>query len=85
MYIEFQLPNGAAGQAAAYSMRFISNQMKAWSQEYDIPYKTKQVKYTYRVIFDDPATYSFWALTWVPASMAASRWRLVDPMARPPK
>lgn len=83
MYIEFRLPNGSAGQAAAHSKRLIDIQMQEWSELHEIPYKTKLVKYTYRVIFDNPENYSFWALTWEPRSYSARRWSLIEPMSPP--
>jgi len=84
MYIEFRLPNGAAGQAALHAKMLIDQGLTEWYEQYSIPFKTKEVKYTYRVIFDDPANYSFWALTWVSTNYATGRWSLKEPM-NPPK
>jgi len=83
MYIEFRLPNGAGGQTALYSKILIDQGLIDWYEKYSIPYKTKIVKYTYRVIFDDPDSYSFWALTWVSKNYATSRWSLKEPMKSP--
>lgn len=64
MYIEFMLPNGSAGQAAAHSLLIIRRELVEWSMKYDIPYTEKTVKYTHRVCFDNPDHYSFFSLTW---------------------
>lgn len=68
MYLEFKLPNGAAGQAAAFANRILTQELHAWSDKYKIPYNSKIFKYTKRVTFDDDATYSFFAMTWNPST-----------------
>ena len=84
MYIEFTLPHGSAGQAAAHSLLLIRRQLVDWSIQHNIPYKEKLVKYVLKVTFDDPNNYTFFGLTWEPKSYAAGRYRLVEPM-NPPK
>ena len=64
MYIEFSLPTGAGGQAAAHANMIINNHLVEWSQKYQIPYNTKIVKYKKRVTFDADESYSLFALTW---------------------
>ena len=66
MYIEFKLPQGAGGQAAAWANRILNNALHDWSDRYQIPYNTKVVKYTKRITFDDDRHYEFFALTWSP-------------------
>jgi len=79
MYIEFQLPNGAAGQAAAYINHQIIKALHEWSDRYNIPYNTKLHKYIRRVSFDDDTHYSLFAMTWNPANHPfLSRWRIVS-------
>lgn len=85
MYIEFSLPNGAAGQAAAYSLRAIRKELEDWSLKHNIPYNEKLNKYIFKVTLADPEHYTFFGLTWEPRSYAATRFRLVEPMSRPPK
>jgi len=84
MYIEFRLPTGAGGIAAQYTNGIISQNLKEWSQRYDIPYTKKIYKYTVRVTFDDEKFYDFFALTWQPKSDQFSsyltNYRFVEPM-----
>lgn len=84
MYIEFTLPTGAGGLAAGYTKFYIEKELRAWSEKYGIPYKTKTQNYRLKVTFTDPEHYSFWVLTWVSVNYSTSRWRLVEPM-QPPK
>lgn len=85
MYIEFSLPNGSAGQAAAHSLIVIRKQLVEWSIQHNIPYNEKLSKYILKVTFEDPNHYTFFGLTWEPRSYAAKRYRLVEPMDPPPK
>ena len=80
MYIEFSLPNGSAGQAAAHANTIINNHLVEWSQKYQIPYTTKVVKYIKRVTFEQDEHYSLFAMTWNPARRyyALGRWRIVS-------
>ena len=80
MYIEFSLPNGSAGQAAAYSNRIITMALHEWSTKYDIPFDTKIIKYIKRVTFNDDAHYSLFALTWNPDKKVhvLGKWRIVS-------
>ena len=63
MYIEFRLPQGSGGQAAAYANYLIVKELRAWSDQYRIPYRSKIIKYVKRVTFDDDTAYSFFAMT----------------------
>lgn len=80
MYIEFSLPNGSAGQAAGHANMIINNALLAWSEKYDIPYKTKIIKYTKRVTFEKDEHYSLFAMTWNidKKFYALGRWRVVE-------
>ena len=80
MYIEFSLPNGSAGQAAAHANMIINNELVLWSQKYQIPYNTKIVKYSKRVTFPKDEHYSLFAMTWNPERRyyALGRWRIVS-------
>lgn len=80
MYIEFSLPNGSAGQAAAHSLLSIRKTLVTWGQKYNVPYSEKTIKYTHRVTFDDDAHYSLFAMTWNPDKKfyALDRWRIVS-------
>jgi len=80
MYVEFSLPHGSAGQAAAHSLLLIRRALIDWSQKYGISYTEKTVKYTHRVCFENPDHYSFFSLTWNPDSKfhSLSRFQIVD-------
>lgn len=85
MYVEFRLTakDDKSSIRAELALHLINRDLHAWSDQYDIPYKTKVHKLTKRVMFDDIETYSFFALTFVPTSHTATRWSLVEPMDRP--
>ena len=80
MYIQFSLPSGAAGQAAAHANRIITLALHEWANKYDIQFSVKNVKYFKRVTFDDDAHYSLFAMTWNPDRKyhALARWRIVS-------
>lgn len=64
MYIEFQLPQGAAGWAAQHALHQIKQEIAAWSIRYGIPYTQKTVKYTHRLAFDNQANFTLFSMTW---------------------
>lgn len=79
MYIEFQLPTGAAGQAAIHANSIIIKALHEWSDRYNIPYNTKLHKYNRRITFDDDAHYTLFSMTWNPTNKPfLSRWRIVS-------
>lgn len=80
MYIEFSLPKGSAGRAAAEANREITYALHRWSDKYYIPYNSKIHKFTKRVTFDDDASYSLFAMTWNSdkKSDILGRWRIVS-------
>ena len=91
MYIEFSLPSGAGGMAAAYIAQQIRRHLADWSERYQIEFTgVKTVKYTLRATFRDPKYYNFFALTWDPDANQIGlksyikNFRLVEPMD-PPK
>lgn len=86
MYIEFELPTGAGGQAAQYVNAMLTRNLATWSTQYDIPYNKKIHKYTVRVTFDDNKYYDFFALTWRPQAehlqTYLTNYRFIEPMSR---
>ena len=84
MYVEFKLPTGAGGQAAAHVNNILSKELLFWCETYNISYVKKVVKYTVRVTFADDQHYSFFALTWNPRHPRFRDWllnfRLIEPM-----
>ena len=73
MYILFEFPEEAT--TASHLNRYLVQQLHEWSDQYNIPYNTKTVKWNRRVTFDNDETYSFFAMTWT-----GPEYRLVDPM-----
>ena len=85
MYLEFQLPTGAGGMAAAHANAILSRMLEAWSEKYDIPYRKKTEKYRVKVTFDDNKAYAVFALTWNPNKDQQwvsyfSNYSLIEPM-----
>lgn len=75
MYIEFNL-----NQDIDSDNRIVTRALHEWSDQYNIPYNVKNIKYTKRITFDDDAYYSLFAMTWNPDKKyhALSRWRIVS-------
>lgn len=80
MYIEFSLRNVTVVGASARDNYLIDQALDAWSNRYQIPYRTKTVKYKKRVTFDSDESYSLFAMTWNPDRRyyALSRWCIVS-------
>jgi len=79
MYIEFHVPE-------QFSDRVVVAQLHLWSDQYQVPYNTKQVKGYRRVTFDHDHLYDFFVITWNPPEQtrqvipALNTWRIViDP------
>lgn len=79
MYIEFHLPTGAGGMAAGHAASLLKKDIEAWAQKYDIPYKTKIHKYTYRLCLTSDADYSAFAITWNPQYHISKRFSFKQP------
>ena len=79
MYIEFRLPNGSAGQAAAHACRIIRMELADWAARYDVPYKTKIHKYTLRVSLLGEQDYVHFQLSWDPKHRLGRDYVLVEP------
>jgi hypothetical protein len=76
MYIEWQLPKDVA-----FAMRvWIHKEIENWSEKHSIPYKTKSIKYTYRLILKSEEEYTFFALTWNPQGQQWLNYSIKDPM-----
>lgn len=88
MYIEFTLPRGASGVAASTALYFIKQDLNYWTQQYNIPYTVKVVKFTLRVFLPDAESYTMFGLTWDHIrsdSHSTYNWHFVDPMIPPNK
>jgi len=79
MYIEFRLPNGAGGMAAGHCASLIKKDIEAWAEKYNISYKTKFHKYTFRLCLNSDKDYTQFALTWNPQSQASLRFEFKNP------
>jgi hypothetical protein len=76
MYIEWRLPKDVA-----YAMRvWIHKEIDDWAKKYSIAYKTKSIKYTYRLILKSEEQYTFFGLTWNPQGDNWLNYSIKDPM-----
>jgi hypothetical protein len=66
MFIEFQLPTGSSGPGAGAALHAIKRELEKWSQQHDIPYTSKTVRYTHRVCFEEDKLYGFFVMSWNP-------------------
>jgi len=69
MYIEFQLPKqpNEFNHGANYAAMCISADISTWVEKHQIAYhKTKQHKYTIRLILENDKAYSHFSITWEP-------------------
>lgn len=87
MYIEFRLPSGAGGMAAAMVGQSLLRHLRDWSDSNDIAMRTKTIKYTVRVTFDYEPYYEFFAMTWNPPSQHKfssylTSYRFIEPQDR---
>ena len=76
MYIEFELPQGAGGTAAAHKRFLIRQAVNKWATKHDVAYTEKTVKYTHRICFTDDAICDFFALSYT----GTGKFRIVDPL-----
>lgn len=63
MYIEFSLPPGPAAFVACEQ---ILQHIEQWSQAHYIPYRSKAIKRSIRLTFDQDQYYSFFMMSWRP-------------------
>jgi hypothetical protein len=76
MYIEFELPMDW------HILLLLKEEIRAWSEQYQIPHKIKVTKRGYRVILTDPTHYSVFGLTWEPVinEIRLIRYQFIEPM-----
>lgn len=86
MYILFELPQGAGGEAANYVHYQLRQNLQQWSEQYQIQYRSKTEKMQVKVTFDQDKFYDFFALTWQPRAESMlnylTDYRLIEPMNR---
>jgi hypothetical protein len=87
MYIEFYVPDDKAQTISANVLHFIRQNVlvavDAWANRYGIAYRSKAVRNTLRVTFDQDSYYTLFATTWQPPQAINAWWftyRIVDPM-----
>jgi hypothetical protein len=85
MYIEFQLPNASAGQAAAHALLAIRRDLGYWSMQHNIRYTEKLHKLTFKVTLPTENDYTYFGLTWDPKFESSKKFRFVEPLDRPPQ
>ena len=76
MYIEFKLSD-LTQNSASHMLDIIERELEKWSKQHNITYRSKTVKLTHRVTFDDDALYSFFGITFNPPNWVSRRWRFV--------
>lgn len=85
MYIEFRLPTGSGGFAAHFYRRIIDTEVRNWAKKYNIEFKTKTVKYSFRVILNSAEEYTLFGISFSPNyknySECLTTWRFVEPMS----
>lgn len=79
MYIEFWLPSGAGGMATGYAVSVIKQEIESWAQKYHVAYRTKVVKYTLRLSFNNQQDYVHFQLSWNPSHIVSTRYTIVEP------
>ena len=63
MFLEFRLPE----KLTHWAYEELSAEVYRWSERQgQIPYRTKVIKYTFRITFEDDRFYTLFALTWQP-------------------
>jgi hypothetical protein len=61
MFLEFRLPR----QLTHWAYEELSRAVYQWSvKQGEIPYRTKVIKYNFRITFEDDRFYTLFALTW---------------------
>lgn len=83
MYIEFDLAKADSllpGLVMYRANLIIDRELTLWSNRYQIPYRTKTVKYKKRVTFDSDESYSLFSMTWNTERKfrALGKWRIVS-------
>lgn len=73
MYIEFRLPSSIPW----IWQSVIDEDVQKWAEKFDVPYKTKTVKYTHRIILTCQEHYTLFGLSFDPTY----DWRFVEPMS----
>lgn len=67
MYIEFAISKSEGIQTMAFVVSKILQELESWSTSNGmIKYRTKIIKNSIRLTFDDDFNYSFFCLTWNP-------------------
>ena len=64
MHIEFKLPTGAGGQAAAYVNTLLDRELREWCQQHSIQYTKQILHYKVIVTFDRAEAYTLFVLSW---------------------
>jgi hypothetical protein len=77
MYIEFSLPSGHA----IIARQLIKAEVSTWAERFDIKFKTKTVKYTYRIILNSAEEYTLFGTSFEPRTEWKPTWRFVEPMS----
>lgn len=77
MYVQFDLIT----DQGVKSLSSITDQLRLWTLRYEVDcYRTKIIKGTLRMTFDNHQHYSLFAMTWNPEQNSLFDYRLIEPM-----
>jgi hypothetical protein len=79
MYVEFRLPSGAGGMAAAHAAHIIRKEIGSWADKYCISYKIKIHKYTLRLCLEADDAYTHFQISWDPHNPFCSQYSIIHP------
>ena len=85
MYIEFRLPKNSSGYTTRHCLYIIETEIQEWAEKFNVPYKTKTVKYTLRIILTCPEHYTLFGMSfeypYTKFREWLTTWRFVEPMS----
>ena len=64
MHIEFKLPTGAGGQAAAYVNTLLDRELREWGQQHNVQYTKQILHYKVIVTLEHDEAYTLFVLSW---------------------
>lgn len=84
MYIEFRWGDDFSPEVIAFLRQTVLNYIDPWADRYGIRYRTKAVKNTLRITFDEDSYYTLFVTSWTPPQVGRYQswfgYRVVAPM-----
>ena len=72
MYIEFDVKH--------IYLPGLVTELNEWYERHQIQFHIKQINHSIKITFKDPASYTYFCLTWDPKRQDAKNYRLIEPM-----